>query len=227
MSPPLPIRIRDQQLWLSAERCLYWEEEQTLVISDLHFGKTGHFRKAGIAVPQEVYKEDLYRLMQQAQYFQPKRIILTGDLFHSDENLEFEWFAKWRESIPAGSIHLVEGNHDRLPANRYARLGLEHHAPLLVSGPFVFIHDLDQLPEVHADAYCFAGHVHPGVRIHGAGKQSLRFPCFFVSDEFTILPAFSKFTGMHLVRPAKGDRVFAVLPGSTQKGEAASILQIQ
>jgi hypothetical protein len=32
---------------------------------------------------------------------------------------------------------------------------------------------------------------------------------------------------MHLVRPAKGDRVFAVLPGSTQKGEAASILQIQ
>ena len=30
---------------------MFWEEEKALIVSDLHFGKTGHFRKSGIAVP--------------------------------------------------------------------------------------------------------------------------------------------------------------------------------
>ena len=44
---------------LSNDRCVFWEEEKMLLLSDLHFGKTGHFRKEGIAVPQDIYKEDL------------------------------------------------------------------------------------------------------------------------------------------------------------------------
>jgi metallophosphoesterase superfamily enzyme len=54
-----------------------------LIVSDLHFGKTGHFRKSGIAVPQSVYKKDLQRLFHQVQYFQPRKLIVVGDLFHS------------------------------------------------------------------------------------------------------------------------------------------------
>lgn len=50
---------------LSSERTLFWENEQTLIVADLHIGKTGHFRKSGIGVPQSVYKEDLQRLMTQ------------------------------------------------------------------------------------------------------------------------------------------------------------------
>jgi DNA ligase-associated metallophosphoesterase len=227
MTAPTPLRIHNQQCWLSAERCLYWEDAQTLVVSDLHFGKTGHFRKRGIAVPQEVYKEDLYRLMQQAQHFQPKRIILTGDLFHSDENLEFDWFARWRESIPCGSIHLVAGNHDRLHIDRYTGLGLEYHATVLHEPPFLFIHDVDDETAGVPEGYRVGGHLHPGVRISGAGKQSLRFPCFWVTDAFTVLPAFSHFTGLHLVRASRADRLFAVLPGNRQRGENATVLQIQ
>ncbi len=64
-------------------RCLYWEEERSLILSDLHFGKTGHFRKAGIAVPQSVYREDLLRLLSLIQYFQPRQLLVVGDLFHS------------------------------------------------------------------------------------------------------------------------------------------------
>jgi uncharacterized protein len=227
MRNPFPIRIRDQQCWLSTERCLYWEDNRTLVISDLHFGKTGHFRKAGIPVPQELYKEDLHRLLNQAQYFQPERIILTGDLFHSAENREFDWFARWRASIPCESMHLVAGNHDRLPAERYAELGLEYHAITLEAPPFLFIHDIAQETGTYPDGYRMGGHLHPGVRISGAGKQSLRFPCFWVSDAFTVLPAFSHFTGLHLVRASKADRIYAVLPGNRHRGENATVLQIQ
>ena len=67
MQAPVSYKLLTQQLWLSAHRCIFWEEKKALLVSDLHFGKTGHFRKSGIAVPQAVYKEDLQRLVHLIQ----------------------------------------------------------------------------------------------------------------------------------------------------------------
>jgi DNA ligase-associated metallophosphoesterase len=198
-----------------------------LVISDLHFGKTGHFRKSGIAVPQDVYKEDLHRLMQQVQYFQPNKIIFTGDLFHSYENQEHQLFAKWRNAISAQSIHLVRGNHDLLSNQVYYDLGLEVHENIYAADPFVFIHDLNTLDENAPAGYRISGHIHPGVRISGQGKQSLSFPCFYFSEHFAILPAFSKFTGFVVIKPLKGDAVFAIVKSNISKGEKAALVKIQ
>src|SRR5687768_3729835 len=111
MQTPLLHQINKQNFWLSADRCVYWEENKTLILSDLHFGKTGHFRKAGIAVPQDVFKNDLLRLMAQVQFFQPDQIVVVGDLFHSHANKELELFKKWREDISHVQVHLVKGNH--------------------------------------------------------------------------------------------------------------------
>src|SRR6202000_326423 len=94
-------------------------------LSDLHFGKTGHFRKAGIAVPQSVYREDLLRLLRQIQYFQPRQLLVVGDLFHSRENKELALFLKWREDFPDLNIHLIEGNHDILHEGWYKKAGIE------------------------------------------------------------------------------------------------------
>jgi hypothetical protein len=41
--------FREQHFWLSPERVIYWEDEKALILSDSHFGKTGHFRKSGRA----------------------------------------------------------------------------------------------------------------------------------------------------------------------------------
>src|SRR3954464_3606206 len=99
MQPPIPHKIGDQTFWLSAQRCAFWEEQKALILSDLHFGKTGHFRKNGIAVPQTVFKEDLQRLTAQIQYFKPDYLIIVGDLFHSHENKEMEMFLRWRNDF--------------------------------------------------------------------------------------------------------------------------------
>ena len=109
MQPAFPYRLRGQQLWLSPHRCLYWEEERSLILSDLHFGKTGHFRKAGIAVPQSVYREDLLRLLSLIQYFQPRQLLIVGDLFHSRENKELDLFLRWRDDFPDLRFRLVMG----------------------------------------------------------------------------------------------------------------------
>ncbi len=99
MHSPVSHKILNQQFWLTTDRTMYWEEEKALIVSDLHIGKTGHFRKSGIAVPSSVYKEDLQRLIVQIQYFQPRELIIVGDMFHSHANKELELFLKWRSDL--------------------------------------------------------------------------------------------------------------------------------
>lgn len=184
-----------------------------MIVSDLHFGKTGHFRRAGIPVPPSVYKEDLLRLFQQLQYFNPRELIFVGDLFHSRANLEHELFGKWRHDLRDLEMHLVMGNHDILAPKDYANFDLIVHEEEYIKDGFCFMHDL--LPEAentlkYQDHYFISGHIHPGVRLSG-GKQSFRFPCFYFTPSFAVLPAFSRFTGMALIEPKQGDDVFAIV----------------
>jgi uncharacterized protein len=226
MSPALPAEIAGEKCWLSPERCLFWESAMTLVVSDLHFGKTGHFRREGIAIPQTVYQEDLHRLMAQIQYFKPRRIIFTGDLFHSVENSEHALFARWRTSIDAELI-LVRGNHDILSPRDYEILGISTHAQCFSEGVFDFVHDPAESQISGEGRHRICGHLHPGIRLSGMGKQSLRLSCFYSTPEITILPAFSKFTGLSLIDLQPGDKVFAVLPANPRKGETGSVIRIQ
>ncbi len=208
MQVPLLHKIHGQRLWLSALRAVFWEEQKTLVVSDLHFGKTGHFRKSGIAVPQTVYKEDLQRLVSLLHYFNPAKMIVVGDFFHSHANVELDWFKKWRKDFPALQIVLVKGNHDILQEEWYRDAGIETIEKELQLGPFLFTHDKC---EDRPGLYIFCGHIHPGIYLQGLGRQSLRLPCFYFAQHHCVLPAFSRFTGTALVTPAAGENVFAIV----------------
>lgn len=212
MQAPLKHIIHQETFWLSPERSIYWEEERALIVSDLHFGKTGHFRKAGIAVPQHVYKEDLQRLFHQVQYFRPSRLIVVGDLFHSNANKEFDWFNKWRQDHDSLKIHLIKGNHDILKNEWYDEAGITASAKELTIRNFSFIHDPEQAINCNTEShYCFSGHVHPGVIVKGLGKQALRFPCFYFEEKLAVLPAFSRFTGLALIEPKANSAVFMIV----------------
>src|SRR5580698_7092496 len=146
MQSPVPYKIQKQQLWLSPERMLFWENEKALVVSDLHFGKTGHFRKSGIAIPASVYKEDLQRLVVQIQYFQPRELIIVGDMFHSHANKELELFLKWRSDLSDIKIKLIRGNHDVLEEVWYENAGIQLSPLTLSRHQFNFVHDITDLP---------------------------------------------------------------------------------
>src|SRR6188474_2502174 len=115
----VPHTIFNNTFLLSAGRCVFWEEEKALILSDLHLGKTGHFRKSGIAVPQAIFKEDMQRLVTLLQHFKPLQVIIIGDMFHSDANKEHDFFLKWRKDFAQLSFRLVKGNHDILEAQWY------------------------------------------------------------------------------------------------------------
>src|SRR6478672_7567583 len=174
MQAPTLYKLHEQKLWLSGERSIYWEEENALIVSDLHFGKTGHFRKSGIPVPQNIYKEDLQRLVSLLNYFKPQQLIVVGDFFHSHENNELEWFKKWRNDFASLKIILVRGNHDILKEKWYQNAGIDLIEKELRLHSFLFTHEKC---EDHSDLYTFCGHIHPGIYLQGVGKQSLRFPC--------------------------------------------------
>ncbi|HWC53386.1 MAG TPA: ligase-associated DNA damage response endonuclease PdeM [Chitinophagaceae bacterium] len=212
MQQPLKHIIHKNSFWLSADRCMYWEEEKALIVADLHFGKTGHFRKSGIAVPQAVYKEDLQRLVSQLQHFQPKKLIIVGDMFHSEANKELDLFQKWRNDFPTLKIHLVKGNHDILHDEWYQKTDIEIHQQQWIVHDLCFCHDITdiRLPTPDSRQYFFCGHIHPAIHLSGTGKQSLRFPCFYFAKNYAVLPAFSRFTGTHLIDPGKNEVVFAI-----------------
>ncbi|MES2430470.1 MAG: ligase-associated DNA damage response endonuclease PdeM [Bacteroidota bacterium] len=216
MSQLVPYTILNNTFLLSSGRCIFWEEQKTLILSDLHLGKTGHFRKAGIPVPQNIFKEDMQRLLSQVQYFKPSQLIIIGDMFHSDANKEHDFFLKWRNDLQHLPIHLIKGNHDILKQTWYKEAGITIHNCQLDINDFTFVHDIDDC-ELSSDGYIFSGHIHPGVTIKGLGKQSLHFPCFYFGKEYAVLPAFSRFTGTFSIEPKKGEAVYALVENAVVK----------
>jgi DNA ligase-associated metallophosphoesterase len=214
MQAPLLHSFKGQHFWLSGEKAIFWEEQGILLLSDLHLGKSGHFRKEGIAVPNAVMKEDMQRLLFLLQHFRPKKLVVVGDFFHSHANKELELFLRWRADIGYQEIVLIRGNHDILKAAWYRDANIEVVEGCMRIGDFCLAHDpADASP----DTYTFCGHVHPGVVLNGLARQSLRLPCFYFGRNYCILPAFGKFTGLATVRPEDDETVFLIAEGAVVK----------
>jgi uncharacterized protein len=204
------VQIRGETFWLTAERCIYWESRRALILSDLHLGKTGHFRKMGIAIPHDVYKKDLHRLLSQIQYFKPKTLLVVGDMFHSKANREMELFLKWRDDLSHLEIRLVKGNHDILHDRFYEMADIHVYEEHMQLNNFCFTHDMETTTADKDDVFFFSGHIHPGIELSGLGKQGMCFPCFYFTDTYAVLPAFSLFTGIHRMKPKAGDIIYAI-----------------
>lgn len=199
------VQVRGERLELLPAKALWWPRARVLIIADMHMGKATHFRKAGIAVPGAVEQRNVQRAQALLAHYAPHEVLLLGDLFHSRHNGSWEAFVALRRAHSATHFTLVTGNHDILHPDRYAEAGV-HCEAQRVQGPFLFTHH----PTSTAVHYNIAGHVHPGVRIRGAARQSIVLPCFLFGEAGALLPAFGAFTGLHVLRPAEGERVFAV-----------------
>lgn len=204
------LEIAGQELWLLAERAIYWPEQRSLLIADTHFGKVGHFRKHGIKVPEEAAQENLKKLESLLYATQAQKVYFLGDLFHSEMNKEWLSFKQVIALFPQTEFHLIGGNHDILDELSYYRARLTVHPETLNLGPFVLSHE----PlEGEFEGYNLCGHIHPGVRLKGPGRQSLRLACFFFGPKQGILPAFGTFTGTHALKANAKDQVFVILEG--------------
>ncbi|TXD81959.1 ligase-associated DNA damage response endonuclease PdeM [Subsaximicrobium wynnwilliamsii] len=198
------ITIEGEVLALTSLRAMYWEKEQALVASDLHIGKSAHFRRHGIPISAKVQQKDLQRLEFLVSHYQAKKLIVVGDLFHAEVNTDMADFKHWRNQNLDLEIILIKGNHDRLKDDIYEAYQISCCQKELLMPPFQFIHE----PKASRQ-FSISGHLHPGVRIKQKGRPQIKLPCYEVSATQLILPAFSEFTGLAMSRAKKGKQFYA------------------
>lgn len=199
------LRILNQTFVLLPEGGVLLDDPaRSLVVADVHLGKSAAFRARGLAVPEGDDARDLERLKRLVTTHHAGRLIIAGDLFHAAAGMtpelkqSLETFVR-ELAIP---ICLVEGNHD-------AKVGRQ---PL----PGQSLLDVADLRIVHDPADATAGrvhvcgHWHPVARI-AEGRRSLRMPCFLLRGTTLVLPAFGSFTGGGRIPPQSGDRCFVAL----------------
>lgn len=200
-----------QNLLLLPQKAMYWTEQKMLVVADMHLGKVGHFRKAGIAIPKLMEQEDLAMLTDLINEYRPETLVFLGDLFHSDMNNDWDWFVLWRDLFKHLRIVLVKGNHDILNQRFYDAMHFETYATLQC-GPFLFSHEPLKPSKLQGtDRYIICGHIHPGVLLHGRGRQRVTLPCFHFGLRQAILPAFGRFTGNFCISNTETDQLFGVM----------------
>jgi DNA ligase-associated metallophosphoesterase len=192
---------------LGSEKVIFLPDLSTLLIADLHLGKVAHFRKAGIGIPFESYKEDYRSLNDVLINYSPNKIVIVGDLFHSTYNNDWENFIEFLSVFSEKQFILVKGNHDIMSDVRYASPNLSL-VETYILGDLIITHE--PMVEIQEKKYNLYGHLHPGVRIKGRSKQSLRLPCFYFENNFGIMPAFGRFTGLALQNPNVDTEVFII-----------------
>ena len=187
------ITVIDEILTLTNQRAVFWVSESVLILSDIHIGKTAHFRKHGIPIPEQILQNDLHRLEELIKHFSPEKIVIVGDLFHAEHNNDVKIFKDWMTNFNSLKWILVKGNHDRLSKSLLKGFEFEIFNEYTLN-PFTFIHD-DNGHTI--EKFTISGHIHPGVFIKGKGRQSIKLPCYQVTKNQLILPAFSLFTGLN------------------------------
>lgn len=200
------ITIKGESLVLNNLRAMYWSREKALIASDLHIGKSAHFRKHGIPISVNVQHNDLERLSFLVSHYKPEKLIVVGDLFHAELNTDMDLFKIWRAEHSDVEIILIKGNHDRLNDLVYDSFGIAYCTQELHLSPFHFIHE----PKLATTStFAISGHIHPGIRITSKTKQQIKLPCFEVSSSQLILPAFSEFTGLAISKRIKRHSYYA------------------
>lgn len=200
----MKLKIQNQHFELLAKGGIYWQEQAILLVADVHLGKSAHFRKNGSAIPIFTDVENYQSLDYLIQQCDVKRLIFLGDLFHSVYNSSWNAFADWANRQDF-QIDLIVGNHDVIPSSYFEKIGIQTHKQLQI-GDFSFTHH----PQKYPESFNFCGHLHPGFRLRGNGRQVLKLACFYQQENQLILPAFGNFTGHHYISPEPNEQVYVV-----------------
>lgn len=182
---------------------LYWEEQQLLVVSDLHLEKGSSFAMRGTLLPPYDTIATLGRLGAVIARHDPRTVIALGDSFH-DRNAHERLSQPNREVIAALQLRRdwiwISGNHDpALPSDLGGVVAQE-----VAIGRIVFRH------EPTGAAGEIAGHLHPKARVSTRGR-SMERRCFASDGARAIMPAFGAYTGGLNIRDAAFARIFQTL----------------
>jgi uncharacterized protein len=173
-------------IWLDARRAIWFEELSILAVADLHIGYNWAQRHDGQMLPLHQPDDTIGRLKELCDSYRPRELLLLGDIVHRAlplPQIEAE-LGRLLEELEGTHLRLITGNHDRfLEKLISAPLQTEY-----VRSGYLFVHG-------HQTSKCperiVMGHEHPAISVGDGVATSVKCPCFLLSREVIVLPAFS------------------------------------
>jgi hypothetical protein len=183
------IRVCGHLMRPLAAGALYWEDEDTLLVADLHLEKGAAFAALGMLLPPYDTRTTLQRLEKVINAVKPGRVVALGDSFHHSDGAA--WMADDDLALltrlqKGREWYWICGNHDpHLPAS----VGGTICTTLTISG-ITLRHE----PSPDVAEREIAGHLHPVARIARRGAV-IRRRCFATDGNRLVMPAFGAYAG--------------------------------
>ncbi len=188
--PAIQIEFAGLALTLDHSGAAYASAHGTLMVADLHLEKGSRAASKGRLLPALDSRDTLLRLKRAVEAYRPERVICLGDSF--DDNLAGARMADAdRDGLASlcasvGQWLWLGGNHD---PEAPAFCGGETASQTGIGGAI-----LRHEPAVTRTAPHIVGHLHPKASVPAGGCR-FSGPCFCVSEDLLIMPAFGAYAG--------------------------------
>lgn len=174
------------------DRCLVLDDGPTVVLGDLHLGYEKALEEEGMYLPRintDSIREALNRIICE---YEPKRIVLLGDIKHDFRRTRYESREEVRRIIEmlhrAADVVVIKGNHDNFLQNILQDFGILALDHIDICG-FRMEHgheDSGKRPVI-------IGHEHPSVKIADTVGGGVKLQCFLHLEKegIIVIPPFS------------------------------------
>lgn len=202
---------------LDARRAIWVPSDQVLAVADLHLGYAWAQRRRGLLLPVEGVDDTAVRLQDLVNDYQPRQLVILGDIVHQVSQipmLESLLSDLCRRLARDCDLVFCRGNHDR---KLEALISAQSLPVRLVdewqTGNWRWLHGdhPEAVSTLHLESTpstVVMGHEHPCLRLEDGVASSMKVPCFLVSEQLMILPAFSSWAAGSVIghRPFLGSR---------------------
>lgn len=184
-----------ETLWLLDSRAaLYWPEQDSLLLADLHFEKGSYLSQYASPVPRYDSRATLNTIAALINTYQPHRVLCLGDSFHDINAFE--------RLIPEDVLYLQEvigrvddwiwlvGNHDPEIPSQLGGARVERYELITADGVLI---TCQHIPDTSADLQ-IVGHYHPKAYFT-VGKRRFRGKSLITTEKRMVMPALGQYTG--------------------------------
>ena len=181
------INFGNEEFHAYPNKSLYWKRLNTLIVSDLHIGKSISYAKNKQFLPPYDTKEILNKIFVSLDKIKPSNLIIVGDLLHdvfSTLSLKDQDHKNLSQYMKNTDFIWIKGNHDK----NIQIEGFKNFTNYKID-KFLFTH----IP-IETSLFQICGHYHPKVKISHRGKTIFK-TCFVHNEKIFILPSFGILTG--------------------------------
>ena len=171
-----------ENVLLDGRLVLFHKRQRWLAVADLHFGYELSQRAAGNLFPLWGMQTIEARLEELLHDYNPRRLIILGDLVH-DSTAQREAVGLIKRLSARCKIMLIAGNHDRelgdaveLWESWQTKRFCFHHGHCTVEP---------------SDSIQIIGHHHPAATVRDGAGLRLKLPALVQQENCWIMPAFS------------------------------------